>query len=108
MPRTVGLEKKIQVRYHREQANEEDYSHEFLGFGFEGGQADNVAEDTDRDSSTSARLRLRANKVPSKDPTRNRICYYNLVHSKNISMTHQILRTRALNYLVLAVACEDV
>jgi hypothetical protein len=34
----------IQVKYHKDQANEKDYSHEGLGFSFKKRQADNVAK----------------------------------------------------------------
>jgi hypothetical protein len=34
----------IQVKYHKDQANEKDYSHEGLGFSFKKWQADNVAK----------------------------------------------------------------
>ena len=32
----------IQVKYHKDQANDKDYSHEGLGFSFKKWQADNV------------------------------------------------------------------
>ena len=34
----------IQVKYHKDQANDKDYSHEGLGFSFKKWQADNVAK----------------------------------------------------------------
>jgi hypothetical protein len=34
----------IQVKYHKDQANDKDYSHEGLGFSFKKRQADNVAK----------------------------------------------------------------
>ena len=33
----------IQVKYHKDQANDKDYSHEGLGFNFKKWQADKVA-----------------------------------------------------------------
>ena len=40
-PETVDSE-FIQVKYHKDQANDKDYSHEGLGFSFKKWQADNV------------------------------------------------------------------
>ncbi|KAF2087088.1 hypothetical protein K490DRAFT_42559 [Saccharata proteae CBS 121410] len=37
----------IQVKYHKDQANEKDYSHEGLGFSFKKWQADNVVKHMD-------------------------------------------------------------
>ncbi len=37
----------IQVKYHKEQANDKDYSHQGLGFNFKKWQADHVAEHMD-------------------------------------------------------------
>ncbi|KAE9977128.1 hypothetical protein BLS_001352 [Venturia inaequalis] len=37
----------IQVKYHKDQANDKDYSHEGLGFSFKKWQADNVAKHMD-------------------------------------------------------------
>jgi hypothetical protein len=37
----------IQVKYHKDQANDKDYSHEGVGFGFKKWQADNVAKNMD-------------------------------------------------------------
>lgn len=34
----------IQVKYHKDQANDKDYSHEGLGFSFKKWQADNVVK----------------------------------------------------------------
>jgi len=34
----------IQVKYHKDQANDKDYSHEGIGFSFKKWQADHVAE----------------------------------------------------------------
>ncbi len=37
----------IQVKYHKDQANDKDYSHEGLGFSFKKWQADNVMKNMD-------------------------------------------------------------
>lgn len=37
----------IQVKYHKDQANDKDYSHEGVGFSFKKWQADNVAKNMD-------------------------------------------------------------
>lgn len=37
----------IQVKYHKDQANEKDYSHEGLGFNFKKWQADHVVKHLD-------------------------------------------------------------
>lgn len=37
----------IQVKYHKDQANDKDYSHEGLGFSFKKWQADNVVKHID-------------------------------------------------------------
>ncbi len=37
----------IQVKYHKDQANDKDYSHEGLGFSFKKWQADQVAKHMD-------------------------------------------------------------
>lgn len=37
----------IRVKYHKDQANEKDYSHEGLGFSFKKWQADNVVKHMD-------------------------------------------------------------
>lgn len=37
----------IQVKYHKDQANDKDYSHEGLGFSFKKWQADNVMKHMD-------------------------------------------------------------
>jgi hypothetical protein len=37
----------IRVKYHKDQANEKDYSHEGLGFSFKKWQADNVSKHLD-------------------------------------------------------------
>lgn len=37
----------IQIKYHKDQANEKDYSHEGLGFSFKKWQADNVVKHLD-------------------------------------------------------------
>lgn len=34
----------MQIKYHKDQANEKDYSHEGLGFSFKKWQADNVVK----------------------------------------------------------------
>ncbi|KAM4056790.1 FAD dependent oxidoreductase [Hirsutella rhossiliensis] len=56
----------IQVKYHKEQANEKDYSHEGLGFNFKKWQADHVAENIDaeevnyfKDDKTAAKLEIK-------------------------------------------------
>ncbi|KAI9663149.1 MAG: hypothetical protein M1821_008197 [Bathelium mastoideum] len=45
-PKTVDSE-FIQVKYHKDQANDKDYSHEGLGFSFKKWQADNVVKHMD-------------------------------------------------------------
>jgi hypothetical protein len=40
----------IQIKYHKDQANDKDYSHEGLGFSFKKWQADNVAKNMDSDA----------------------------------------------------------
>ena len=37
----------MQIKYHKDQANEKDYSHEGLGFSFKKWQADNVVKHMD-------------------------------------------------------------
>ena len=39
----------IQVKYHKDQANDKDYSHEGVGFSFKKWQADNVMKHMDSD-----------------------------------------------------------
>ena len=45
-PATIDS-KFIQVKYHKDQANDKDYSHEGLGFSFKKWQADNVVKHMD-------------------------------------------------------------
>lgn len=47
-PKTVNSD-FIQVKYHKDQANEKDYSHKGLGFNFKKWQADHVAQYVDMD-----------------------------------------------------------
>ncbi|KAL1304324.1 hypothetical protein AAFC00_000726 [Neodothiora populina] len=47
-PTTVDLD-FIQVKYHKDQANDKDYSHEGLGFSFKKWQADNVVKHMNSD-----------------------------------------------------------
>ncbi|KEF61774.1 uncharacterized protein A1O9_03344 [Exophiala aquamarina CBS 119918] len=47
-PDSIGEnEDFIRVKYHKDQANDKDYSHEGLGFSFKKWQADNVAKNMD-------------------------------------------------------------
>ncbi|OAQ58747.1 FAD dependent oxidoreductase [Pochonia chlamydosporia 170] len=47
-PKTVDHD-FIQVKYHKDQANEKDYSHQGLGFNFKKWQADHVAQSIDKE-----------------------------------------------------------
>lgn len=56
----------IRVKYHKDQANDKDYSHEGLGFSFKKWQADNVSKHMD-----DPRMKeFEADKTAGKEPVR--------------------------------------
>ncbi|KAF2431348.1 hypothetical protein EJ08DRAFT_733307 [Tothia fuscella] len=56
----------IQVKYHKDQANDKDYSHEGLGFTFKKWQADQVAKHMDSPEVAE----FEADKTAAKEPVR--------------------------------------
>ena len=56
----------IQVKYHKDQANDKDYSHEGLGFSFKKWQADNVVKHMDSEEVKA----FEADKGAGKEPVR--------------------------------------
>lgn len=54
----------IQVKYHKDQANDKDYSHEGLGFSFKKWQADQVAKHMDSEEVAMFKGDANANKEP--------------------------------------------
>nr|OQO25135.1 hypothetical protein B0A51_09568 [Rachicladosporium sp. CCFEE 5018] len=56
----------IQVKYHKDQANDKDYSHEGVGFSFKKWQADQVAKHMDSEEVAYFEKDKSANKEPVK------------------------------------------
>lgn len=56
----------IQVKYHKDQANDKDYSHEGVGFSFKKWQADNVAKYMDSPEVEQFAADKNAGKAPVK------------------------------------------
>ena len=66
-PATTGdNEDFIQVKYHKDQANDKDYSHEGLGFSFKKWQADQVAKNMDSEEVAHFEKDKSATKEPVK------------------------------------------
>ena len=56
----------IQVKFHKDQANEKDYSHEGLGFNFKKWQADHVSEYMDNENVEYFKADAKAAKEPPR------------------------------------------